>query len=212
MIIGRFVWVFGIDILLTVLRTAGIRSARPLGWRQASVLSWAGMRGVVTLAIALTLPETMPGRDLMLVAAFAVILVTVVAQGASLGWVIELVRPADDDPPAPVGLAAAEVAVARAKLEIVERHAYAPDGNLIHPQLLDMYRKRADATERYADEPDVFMNNIRLHFDVVLAAIAAGRAELIRLQREGQIEDEVLHDLERDLDLEELGIIFQRGD
>ena len=46
----------------------------------------------------------------------------------------------------------------------------------------------------------------------MLDAIAAGRAELIRLHREGQIEDEVLHDLERDLDLEEMGVIFQRGD
>ena len=211
-IVGRFVWVFGIDALLTSFRKTGLRFARPLGWRQASVLSWAGMRGVVTLAIALTLPQAMPGRDLMLVAAFAVILVTVVVQGASLGWVIELVRPVDEDPPAPLGLAAAEAAVARVKLAIAERYAYAPDGNLIHPQLLDMYRKRADATERYAGEPDAFMENIRTHFDVMLAAIAAGRAELIRLQREGQIEDEVLHDLERDLDLEELGIIFQRGD
>ena len=58
------------------------------------------------------------------------------------------------------------------------------------------YRKRADATERYAGEPDAFMENIRPHFDVILAAIAAGRAELIRLQRQGQIEDEVLHDLD----------------
>ncbi len=54
------------------------------------------------------------------------------------------------------------------------------------------------------------MENIRPHFDVMLTAIAAGRVELIRLQREGRIEDDVLHDLERDLDLEELGIIFQR--
>ena len=41
----------------------------------------AGMRGVVTLAVALTLPQAMPGRDLMLVTAFAVTLVTVVVQG-----------------------------------------------------------------------------------------------------------------------------------
>lgn len=45
----------------------------------------------------------------------------------------------------------------------------------------------------------------------MLAAIAAGRGELIRLQRDGQIEDEVLHDLERDLDIEEMSAIFQRG-
>jgi len=46
----------------------------------------------------------------------------------------------------------------------------------------------------------------------VLAAVAAGRKELIRLHRQGEIEDEVLHNLERDLDLEELGALFQGGE
>ena len=209
--VARFAWVFGNDALLTGLG-GRLRSARPLGWRQASILSWAGMRGVVTLAIALTLPEAMPGRDLMLVTAFAVILFTVVVQGTLLGWLIEVVRPVDTDPPAPVGLAAAEAIVARAMLATAEQRAYAPDGRLIHPQLLEKYRQRAAASERYAGEPDAFMADLRPHFDVMLAAIAAGRAELIRLQRDGRIEDEVLHDLERDLDIEEMSLIFQRGD
>jgi Na+/H+ antiporter len=208
-IAARFAWVFGVDILLSGFRRAG---ARPLGWRHASVLSWAGMRGVVTLAVALTLPQAMPGRDLMLVAAFAVIGVTVIAQGTSLGSIIRLVRPVDADPPAPVGLAAAEASVARATLAAAERAAHAPDGALIHPQMLEQFRKRARATERFAGSPDAFMADIRPHFDAVLASVAAGRAELIRLHRAGQIEDEVLHDLERDLDLEELSITFQRGD
>ena len=114
-LLARFVWVFGSDVLLAALNRLGLRRARPLGWRQASVLAWTGMRGVVTLAVALTLPAQMPGRDLMLVAAFAIILVTVVVQGSSLGWLIRLVRPVDVDPPAEVDLAAAEVAIARAK-------------------------------------------------------------------------------------------------
>jgi Na+/H+ antiporter len=210
-VVARFVWVFAVDGVLTGLRKANSRLARPLGWRQASVLGWTGMRGVVTLAVALTLPQAMPGRDVMLIAAFAVILVTVVGQGATLGRVIQFARLTDDDPPAPLGLAEAEAAVAHAKLAAAERLAYAPDGELIHPQLLETYRSRARATDRYAGEPAAFMANLRPHFDAILAAIGAGRAELIRLQRQGQIEDEVLHDLERDLDLEELGVILQRG-
>jgi monovalent cation/hydrogen antiporter len=211
-LLTRFVWVFGSDGVLAALRRGGFRRARPLGWRQAGILAWAGMRGVVTLAVALTLPAQMPGRDLMLVAAFAVILVTVVVQGASLGWLIRLVRPVDTDPPAAMGLAAAEAAVARAKRAEVEVKAHAADGALIHPQLLEEYRRRARATERYAGDASASMPGIRAHFDVVLDAVAAGRAELVRLHRKGMIEDEVLHDLERDLDLEELGALFQRGD
>jgi CPA1 family monovalent cation:H+ antiporter len=211
-LLARFVWVFGSDALLAGLRRARLRFARPLGWRQASVLGWTGMRGVVTLAVALTLPAEMPGRDLMLVAAFAVILVTVVIQGSSLGALIRLVRPVDKDPPPPMVLPDAEAAVARAKQAVVEEQAYAPDGTLVHPQLLEEYRKRARATERYAGDTDAFMPAIRAHFDVILAAVAAGRAELVRLHRKGMIEDEVLHDLERDLDLEEMGALLQRGD
>jgi CPA1 family monovalent cation:H+ antiporter len=209
--LARFAWVFGSDALLAGLRKIGLSRARPLGPRQAIVLAWTGMRGVVTLAVALTLPAQMPGRDLMLVAAFAVILVTVVVQGGSLGWLIRRVEPQDQDPPAPMDLAASEAAVARAKLAAAEIHAFAPDGTLIHPQLLESYRKRAEVTDRYAEDADAFMAGIQSHFDVVLTTIAAGRAELIRLHRDGQIEDEVLHEVERDLDFEEMGVILQRG-
>jgi CPA1 family monovalent cation:H+ antiporter len=211
-LLSRFVYVFGSDGLLALLRRAGIRRARPLGWRQASVLSWAGMRGVVTLAVALILPAQMPGRDLMLVTAFAVILITVVVQGSSLGWLIRKIRPADMDPPATIGLGVAEAAVASARRAYVERNAYDADGNTIHPMLLEESRRRERATQRFAEDADNFMPGFRAHFDLVLAAVAAGRAELIRLHREGLIEDEVLHDLERDLDLEETGALYQRGE
>ncbi len=210
--VARFAWVFGSDAILTGLSRMGFKRARPLGWRQATVVGWAGMRGVVTLAVALTLPETMPGRDLMLVAAFAVILVTVIVQGGSLGWLIRRLHPIDADPLAPLDLAKSEAAVAQAKLATAKAQSFAPDGTLLHPQLLRTYQERAAATERYAKDADVFMTNLRPHFDLVLSVIAAGRAELIRQHRAGLIEDEVLHDLERDLDLEELGIIYQRGD
>jgi CPA1 family monovalent cation:H+ antiporter len=211
-VLARFVWVFGSDALLIFSRRAGFWRARPLGWRQASILAWTGMRGVVTLAVALTLPAQMPGRDFMLVAAFAVILTTVVLQGSTLGWLIRLVQPQDKDPSAPLDLPQAEAAVASAKRAQVEVLAYAEDGTLIHPMLLEEFRKRERATVRYASDASGVMPGLRAHFDVILAAIAAGRAELVRLHRAGKIEDETLHDLERDLDLEELGALFQRGE
>ncbi|MET3723536.1 Na+/H+ antiporter [Sphingomonas trueperi] len=211
-LVTRFVWVFGSELLLGTLKRTGVSQVRPLGWRQATVLSWAGMRGVVTLAVALSLPNEMPGRDLMLVSAFAVILATVVLQGASLGWVIHAISPQDRDPPPNVTLVQAEAAIARAKRVEVEARAYDADGKLVHPRLLEEYRKRDHVTERYAGDASTYMPGIRAHFDIVLAAVAAGRKELLRLHREGEIEDEVLHNLERDLDLEELGALFQGGE
>jgi monovalent cation/hydrogen antiporter len=210
-IVSRFLWVFGTDGLLYALKGAGLKRARPLGPRQATVLGWTGMRGVVTLAVALALPPTMPGRDLMLVTAFAVIFVTVALQGTSLGWLIARVGPVDADPPAKMSMAQSEAAIAVARLTAVEAIAYAPDGSLIHPQLLEQSQKRVEIIQRYAADADTFMEVARPHFDVVLISLAAGRAELIRIHRAGLIEDEVLHELERDLDVEELGIILQRG-
>ena len=75
MIVARFVWIFGVDAIVAMLRRMGLTRAHPLGARSALVMSWAGMRGVVTLAVALSLPEAMPARDLMLVTAFVAILV-----------------------------------------------------------------------------------------------------------------------------------------
>ena len=176
------------------------------------VLGWTGMRGVVTLAVALTLPIDMPGRDLMLVCAFSVIFATVVIQGCSLGWLIRLVRPADTDPPAKMDMPATEGAMARARMAMVEKLAYDEDGTLIHPQLLEEYRKRMAFMDRYEADASAVMENLRPHFDVLLKGIAAAREELIRIHRAGAIEDEVLHELERDLDVEEMGITLQRGD
>lgn len=211
-VVARFVWVFGADAIQATARRAGFERANPLGWRQATVLSWSGMRGVVTLAVPLTLPLDMPGRDLMLICAFSVIFATVVVQGSSLGWLIRLVRPIDTDPPARLDMPATEAAMARARLATVEKLAYAPDGALIHPMLLEEYRRRAEYTERYAANFSAAMEKLRPHFDVLLESISAGRAELIRIHRAGSIEDEVLHELERDLDIEEMQITFQRGE
>jgi CPA1 family monovalent cation:H+ antiporter len=52
---------------------------------------------------------------------------------------------------------------------------------------------------------------LHAHFDLVLAAVAIGRAELIRLHRAGEIDDDTLHELERDLDLEELGALSAKS-
>lgn len=212
LLVARFVWVFGSEAILKALRRLGLKKAHPLGWRQSTILSWAGMRGVVTVAVPLTLPLDTPGRDLMLVCAFTVVFVTVVAQGMSLGWLVRRVKPVDSDPPARVDMPAAEAAMARARLEVVEKLAYDAEGTLIHPRLLEEHRRRAEYVERYAQNAPAAMETLRPHFDVVLAAIAGSREELIRLHRAGHIEDEVLHDLERDLDVEEMGITFQRGE
>lgn len=207
--VARFIWIFGCDGLLHAARKFGVEKAQPMGWRQATVLSWAGMRGVVTLAIALTLPVDMPGRDLMLICSFAVIFVTVIVQGSSLGMLIRALRPVDLEPPAKVSMAGAEAAMTRVRNAVVERLAYAEDGTLLHPQLLEESQRRMRFMERYELEATVVMDGLQSHYEILVEANAAGRAELVRLHRAGLIEDAVMHNLERDLDIEQMALLFQ---
>jgi CPA1 family monovalent cation:H+ antiporter len=210
--VARFAWVYGSDMVIALQRKLGLRRFEPLGPRAAAVLSWAGMRGVVTLAVALSVPETMPGRDFMLVAAFAVIMVTVLAQGTTLGFLIRWLRPEEaPESRARLKMSQAEAAIAKVELSLVESRAYAADGTLVHPLLLDRYRRRADAITNYAGNEAQHQPGLHAHFDLVLEAVAAGRTELLRLHRAGEIDDRTLHELERDLDIEELGATLAKA-
>lgn len=82
---------------------------------------------------------------------------------------------------------------------------------MIHPQLLETYRRRATISHGYAGNEAQYQPRLQAHFDLVLEANAAGRAELLRLHRGGQIDDRVLHELERDLDFEELAALSAKG-
>jgi CPA1 family monovalent cation:H+ antiporter len=66
--------------------------AEGLGWRGGVVLSWAGMRGVVTVAAAQSLPEDTPYRAQLVLIAFTVSIVTLIAQGGTLPWIIRLIK------------------------------------------------------------------------------------------------------------------------
>ena len=206
--IARLIWVLGSDLLLRALRKAGLNVEPPVGTAAAVVIGWAGMRGVVTLAVALTLPESMPGRDFMLLTAFGVILATVLIQGSTLGLAIRwtgLRRTAEDAPP--LKMREAEMALARAKLVEVERRARDPSGAVIHPRLLEQYTRRVSLADGYSGTPAERRDAINAHYGLIIAAVDAGRAELVRLHRAHQIDDDTLHSLERDLDLEELSAI-----
>jgi len=66
--------------------------ASPLGWKHGTVIVWAGMRGVVTLAAAQTLPRETPERALLIFVAFAVAVGSLMIQGFTLPWLVRLLR------------------------------------------------------------------------------------------------------------------------
>jgi CPA1 family monovalent cation:H+ antiporter len=87
-------------------RASGVGSAVPYGWREAAIASWAGMRGVVTVATALALPDSIdsgnpfPARNEVVLVGLLVVLVTLVVQGLTLSPLIRRLGVASDADPA----------------------------------------------------------------------------------------------------------------
>ena len=212
LLLARYAWIFASDLVILVCRRLGFPGEPPLGPRATAVLGWAGVRGVVTLALALSLPADFPGRDFILVTAFAVILGTVLVQGTTLGLLIGwtgLVAPDSDK--ARMNQSQAEAQLMQVQLQAVQQAAYDESGTLVHPQLLDQFTRKANAYTRYVGQEADLSPRVHAHFDVVLQAIAASRAELIRLHRVGDIDEHTLVELQKNLDLEELNAIAARS-
>ena len=207
-VLSRFVWVMGSFLVLRTMH--GLNFYSPRGPRPslaaATVMSWAGMRGVVTLAAALSLPASLPGRDFILVCAFSVILVTVLVQGTTLGPLIRLlgiVRP-DDALLRQQSEDEAWKRMAEAQLRAVEARSRQPDGNERHPRLVEQFGHRARVAGAYTTDRAAHYPQKLEHYEIVLDAIAAGRFEILRMHRAGQIHDRILRDLEHELDLQQL--------
>jgi Na+/H+ antiporter len=171
------------------------------------IIGWAGMRGVVSLAAALALPQDFPGRDLLLFATFVVIAFTVLVQGSTLGPLIRLLLKLDASG---VNVAAqkefnARVQVAKASLQYLESAtATAQGASHQHKELIEQYQRRLRVTDKIGATGVGWRDSRATHFGAALAALRAGRKELIRLHRSGDIHDSILHTLELELDLEEL--------
>lgn len=149
------------------------------------------MRGVVSLAVALALPENFRGRDFILAVTFAVILVTVLVQGSTFAPLIRLLHVSGL--PVPMRRTPTKEETHRlvtvAQLAAVEKVAVDAEGVERHPRLLEQYRYRVRASTRFSEADGALTGAKREHFSLVLNAIAAGRAELLRLYRAEEVHD-----------------------
>ncbi|MCP9274208.1 Na+/H+ antiporter [Mycolicibacterium arenosum] len=101
-IVLRFAWIFPVAAVDERLRRRKGVGAEPVGWREMTVASWSGMRGVVTLAAVLALPVAptpFPERERLIFIAFVVIAVTMLVQGMTLPLVVKWlgVKASDDE-------------------------------------------------------------------------------------------------------------------
>jgi monovalent cation/hydrogen antiporter len=177
----------------------------------ALVLSWAGMRGVVSLAAVLALPltvsggEPFPAREALVVVTLTVIVLTLVGQGLTLPSVIRALRLTTD-----TGLRAEEARARQHLLEAATRrldelYRVWPGHRPLLDELRQTYRHRSEHVERQRDAPEGSPEDQELieHREIRRTIIASEREALLRLSADEEVSDEVLRELERELDLEE---------
>ncbi len=211
-IVVRILWVFPGTYVPRWL-SAGIRSreARPPA-RAVFLVSWAGMRGVVSLAAALALPATLstgapfPERDLLIFLTFAVILATLVGQGLTLPLIVRRLGIAADVGDRDEELHARQGAAEAAAIRIEELASEWPGHMELIDALRTQYSHRASDIEQHhadaaADESEQELLEHRL---IRAAVIDAEREAILRLRETGGLGDDVFRRIERDLDLEEL--------
>ena len=206
-IVVRFAWVYPAIYLPLVFRTMLGQQVPAPQEGEVFIMSWCGMRGIVSLAAALALPQVLvdgspfPERDLIIFLTFVVIAVTLVIQGLSLKPLIRRLRVGKDwslqeeQQRAKMSLGKAAIAaidtvVAKEGIpnDLAERirAEFAEQITLAVPEGLVLRHSGADDAKRLR-----------------AAAVKAERQELIRLWRENLISDEVLHKIEEDLDYQE---------
>ncbi len=209
----RLVWVPIVMYLPYRIRTLRRGNAGPHVWKETAVVSWTAMRGIVSLALALSLPRTLPDgspfpfRDLIILLVFAVIVVTLLGQGLTLPLLIRALGFVDD------GAAARQErdGLLRGTEHALERLAEIDRTSIIVPWLVE--RLRATYEERLSrlqesvrDDPECrLMDGDSLAFRRLRAQlIDAERDSVVAMRDRGEISEEVLHKLQQDLDLEAL--------
>jgi len=187
----RIVWVMLYNRLVQpVYRWLGYGAGPTL--KQGIVASWCGMRGMVTLAAALALPETFPQRGLVVLSALAVVLGTLIVQGITLGPLIYLLRfPVDTTQ-------REELQRARLALTAIAEVEFEKADNASATLLREELHIEQTALQSPAQESQSPLDALRL------TTIRIQRAALWSMLRDSVIDDETYGVLERELDLGEL--------
>ena len=209
-IVVRLMWGFTVTYLIRAVDRRATQRERRSSWQERLVIGWAGMRGSVSLAAALAIPlETdagaaFPARDLIILLAYVVILVTLVGQGLTLGPLIERLG-VDDDGSEDREEVMARIRLAEAALARVEELR---EEDWPRPDTLDRvsgqydYRRRRFAARGEGDG-DHYEERTNAYQRVMYEVFDAQRNELVGMRNRGDISDEVRRRVERELDLEE---------
>lgn len=191
------------------------------GWRGPLIIGWAGMRGVVSLASALSIPllldtgEAFPQRNLILFITFVVILVTLVFQGLTLPLVIRLVKYEDPDHQLPELEQESEIKMklSMTAIQTIEnKYAEALISNRLVQDLHLQSTKTYELNEKILSDQahETEMSKVEEYHKVYFDIIETQREELHALRKDPRYDHEVIRNLEAQMDLEEEKLRLQR--
>jgi Na+/H+ antiporter len=214
-VVARFVWVYPATYLPRIM-SKRLRTRDPSPpWQWVFILSFAGVRGAVSLAAALALPlaldsgEPFPNRDLIQFVAFGVIFVTLVGFGLTLPRVVRWLGVADEGRNEIVAEHAKEIAARREALDAALRELDAiTDDRDLSDEVVKLLRARQEVRTSQlppaldCDEYDASALGIELTREL----IKTEREFIHEMLRNGKITDETRRRIERDLDLEEASL------
>jgi Na+/H+ antiporter len=201
----RLGWLFTTPYLVRLLDRRPSQVLRRAGARERLVVGWSGMRGAVSLAAALALPEDFPMRDLILFLTFAVILATLVLQGLTLPTLIRRLRLTGDGAEEQEELKA-RMAATKAALDRLDELAgedWTRDDTVARLHGLFEFRRRRLKARAGIWEDDGAEDRSLAYQRLVRELLAAQRQAILRLRNQGAISNDVMHRIERELDLED---------
>jgi Na+/H+ antiporter len=217
LILLRLVWMYPAAMVAWKIRTKllGQRYPRPTA-KGIFVVGWTGMRGVLALAAAISLPleladgKVFEQRDLIVFLTFCVILVTLVGQGLTLPAVIRMLGLAQAGGEMEREENDARRAVLQAAIGwLTQQREDADEGQrYLYDDLLDQYRQRLKVLR--GGENTLEGKRLKESLGIMQGAVREERLTLMRLRDEGRVGDEVLRIVEQELDLVDSRIALSR--
>jgi len=203
---ARLGWAFSVPYLIRAIDRRPSQVLRRAGARERLVVGWSGMRGAVSLAAALALPLDFPMRNLILFLTFAVILATLVLQGLTLPALIRRLGVHGDDSEEREEVRA-RLAAANAALERLDELAgedWTRDDTVARLHgLYDFRRRRLKARAGKIEDDGAAEDRSLAYQRLVRELLQAQRGAIVRLRNQGVISSDVMHRIERELDLED---------
>lgn len=210
-VVARVVWFFTVPYAVWAIDRRSPWRADDVGAGGRFVIAWSGMRGAVSLAVALAVPLTthagaaFPQRNLIVFLTFAVIFFTLVVQGLSLPAVIRRLQVSDGGADAGEELRGRLIATkaALAEIDALAGEEWTRDETVERMRAMYEYRKRRLAARAGKIEDDGYEDRSLAYQQMVQLVLAAQRDALLRMRSSGELSNEAMNRILRELDLEE---------